>query len=254
MKVLPISAFYDNYIWVIIDEDNKTAFCIDPGEAAPVLAFIKQEALKLEAILLTHHHNDHIGGVTELTKINPEIAVYGPRDQRIPQVNRPIQDGDIVSLPPCQFHVLGTPGHTTTHISFYEPRYGWLFCGDTLFSAGCGRIFDGSAEALHRSLKRLSDLPNNTQVFCAHEYTRQNLRFAATIEPDNPVINDYATQLMKTKNKCSLPSNIALEKQINPFFRTDTQGIQAYAKLKGCKQTDSLSIFKQIRADKDNFS
>jgi hydroxyacylglutathione hydrolase len=252
MRVLPVSAFYDNYIWIIVNE-NERATCIDPGDAKPLLAFLEREGLKLGAILLTHHHHDHIDGTTELLAANPNIPVYGPKDSRIPQVTHVLLDKEVLSLGACQFQVLNTPGHTSTHISLFEPHYGWLFCGDTLFSAGCGRVFDGVIEDLHNSLQKLKTLPDETQVYCAHEYTRKNLRFAATVEPDNLAIHNYAHRLLAKDTKCSLPSNIALEKQINPFLRTGTESAQAYARKKGCQETDSLSVFKQIRADKDNF-
>ncbi len=253
MKVLPIPAFSDNYIWLIINEDNRQAICVDPGEAKPVLDFLAQENISLKAILLTHHHHDHIGGTSELLQSNPEIPVYGPKDPRMPQVTHILQDQDALQLNSCHFVVLSTPGHTATHISLYEPNHGWLFCGDTLFSAGCGRVFDGTIEALHESLQKLKNLPDNTEVYCAHEYTRRNLHFAATVEPENVAIRNYAQRLLHAGIPCSLPSSIAVEKEINPFLRTQIPTVEHYAKLKGSKGSDSLSVFKQIRADKDKF-
>jgi hydroxyacylglutathione hydrolase len=254
MKIVPIPAFNDNYIWLLIDEKKQTAICVDPGSAHPVLSFLALKELQLKAILLTHHHYDHTNGVNELMNTYPGIAVYGPKDSRISQVSHILQDGNAFTLPPYHFQVISTPGHTATHISLYEPNYGWLFCGDTLFSAGCGRVFDGTIEDLFASLQKLKDLPDNTQIYCAHEYTRQNLRFAAVVEPDNLAIRQYAYRLMVRKNPCSLPSRIALEKEVNPFLRTHLQSLQHYAALKENKNTDPLSIFKQIRTDKDNFS
>ena len=254
MKILPVSAFYDNYIWMGINENTQEAFCVDPGEAKPVITFLEKENLKLKAILLTHHHHDHIDGTSELIEKNPAIAVYGPNDPRMPQVTNVIKEKDSFSLLDIyQFQVLDTPGHTSTHISFYESHYGWLFCGDTLFSAGCGRVFDGTIKALHDSLQKLKSLPDKTQIYCAHEYTQQNLRFAAMVDPDNLTIRHHALRLLAKENLCSLPSNLALEKQINPFLRTDTEKLQAYTTFKGCKKHDSLSVFKQLRADKDVF-
>ncbi|WP_028389641.1 hydroxyacylglutathione hydrolase [Legionella fairfieldensis] len=253
MKILPVSAFYDNYIWLIINEHEQSALCIDPGDAKPVLNFLAQENISLKAILLTHHHHDHIGGVEKILTAYPETAVYGPDDSRIPQLTHIIDDEDIVSLNSCQFQVLSTPGHTATHISLYEPHYGWLFCGDTLFSAGCGRVFDGTFEELHHSLQKLKALPDDTQVYCAHEYTQKNLQFAAIVEPHNLAIRTYAHQLLAKEKQCSLPSTIALEKQINPFLRTDTAEVQAYATMKGNKRNDSISVFRTIRTEKDTF-
>lgn len=253
MKVYPVSAFNDNYIWLIVNEEKRTALCVDPGDATPVLAFLEQEGLELIAILLTHHHHDHIDGVNELCHAIPGIAVYGPKDPRITNTTDTIQEGELLSLSSCQFQILDTPGHTATHISLYEPYYGWLFCGDTLFSAGCGRVFDGTYEQLYTSLEKLKLLPDSTEVYCAHEYTRRNLRFAAMIEPDNLAIRHHAHKLLEGGNQCSLPSSLALEKKINPFLRTDNPAVQIYAKERGTKSLDPLSVFVQIRRDKDTF-
>ncbi|MBA2651716.1 MAG: hydroxyacylglutathione hydrolase [Tatlockia sp.] len=253
MKILPVSAFFDNYIWLIIDENKRQVLCVDPGEAEPVLHFLKNEELSLSAILLTHHHNDHIGGAAELLKTNPNLTIYGPRDSRISEINHILDDGDLLEIGSCSFQIISTPGHTSTHISYYESERGWLFCGDTLFSAGCGRVFDGTIEELHESLQKLKNLPDATEVFCAHEYTLKNLRFAASVEPENLTIRNYAQRLLATDNLCSLPSSIAVEKEINPFFRTQIAAVQAFAKFKGAKDDDSLSVFKKIRAAKDYF-
>lgn len=252
MQVQAVSAFYDNYIWFIINK-KKQALCVDPGEARPVHHFLKKEDLTLKAILLTHHHQDHIGGTAELLETNPALPVYGPQDPRIPEVNHALQDQDTLAIDSYKFQILATPGHTSSHISYYEAHHGWLFCGDTLFSAGCGRVFDGTIEALYDSLQRLRNLPDETQVFCAHEYTLKNLRFAATVEPNNLAIRNYAQRLLAKENRCSLPSSIAIEKEINPFWRTQIAEVQAFAKLRGSKDSDAFSVFKQIRAEKDHF-
>ncbi|ARG97730.1 hydroxyacylglutathione hydrolase [Legionella micdadei] len=253
MKVIPLPAFTDNYIWTILDENKQQAICVDPGDAKPVLDFLKQKNLTLKAILLTHHHYDHIGGTSDLLKRNPGIAVYGPEDLRILHVTHILQDGDILEIDSCRFTVLATPGHTSTHVCLYEPNHQWLFCGDTLFSAGCGRVFDGTLETLHDSLQKLKTLPDDTLVYCAHEYTLQNLRFAVTIEPDNMAIHNHLKKLLNQGTPLSLPSSIAIEKQINPFLRTHVTAVKEHAKLRGCQEDDSLSVFKQIRAEKDKF-
>ncbi|KTC78381.1 hydroxyacylglutathione hydrolase [Legionella brunensis] len=253
MKVLPLSAFHDNYIWLLIEGKGNTAFCVDPGDAKPVLDYVNEHALQLKAIVLTHHHYDHIGGVSELVNAFPNIEVYGPEDARIHYITHTLTGSTKLSLLSCNFQIIETPGHTATHISLYEPNHGWLFCGDTLFSAGCGRVFDGTIEELYGSLNQLKGLPDQTKVFCAHEYTRQNLRFAAHIEPNNLTIHNYAAQLSEN-NHCSLPSTIALEKEINPFLRSDQEEVKNYAKLRNNKNTNSFFVFKQLRADKDNFS
>jgi hydroxyacylglutathione hydrolase len=251
MQVTAVSAYYDNYIWMIIT--GQQVYCVDPGEAGPVLKFLENEELTLDAILLTHHHHDHIDGTDELLRAYPHLSVYGPKDSRIPMVTHTLQDGDLLPLESCEFKIMATPGHTSTHISYYESRHHWLFCGDTLFSAGCGRVFDGTIEELKASLDKLKNLPEETQVFCAHEYTQKNLRFAATVEPDNMAIRNYAHRLLAKEKRCSLPSSIAIEKQVNPFLRTETAAAQAYAQHKGCKDTEPLSVFKLIRAEKDVF-
>ncbi|MBA2711236.1 MAG: hydroxyacylglutathione hydrolase [Tatlockia sp.] len=253
MKIKSVSAFYDNYIWLILDEDSGECCCVDPGEAEPVLRFLQREDFRLKAILLTHHHHDHIGGTIELIQKYPNLSIYGPADNRIPNLTHVMKDGDYLNKLSCRFQILATPGHTSTHISYYEPNLGWLFCGDTLFSAGCGRVFDGTIEELHDSLQTLRNLPDETEVYCAHEYTQKNLRFAAKVEPENQTIRNYAHRLIAKENQISLPSSIAVEKQINPFFRTQEEAVQAFALNNGSKDKDSLSVFKRLRSEKDHF-
>lgn len=252
MKVIPVSAFTDNYIWMIVDERTGEVLCVDPGDAAPVVEFLNANSLTLKAILLTHHHNDHIGGVAELHQRYPNIEIYGPDDQRIDHINYYLNEGDHLNFNGICLKVLETPGHTSSHISLYEPDEEWLFCGDTLFSAGCGRVFDGTIEQLHHSLSRLKELPDTTRVYCAHEYTQQNLRFAAHVEPKNAAIEDYAEHLKHHKG-CSLPSRIGLEKETNPFFRTQIPDVIHFAVQKGAESDQSLDVFKLLRAEKNRF-
>ncbi|MDP1604200.1 MAG: hydroxyacylglutathione hydrolase [Legionella sp.] len=253
MNIYPIKAFTDNYIWLLVADDNKSAICVDPGDAAPVIHFLKENDLTLETVLLTHHHADHINGVSALLAYDPLLEVYGPNDVRITAAPRLIANQSDFTLHAWQFHVLQTPGHTSSHICFYESNYGLLFCGDTLFSAGCGRIFDGSIEMLYSSLNTLKELPDETRVYCGHEYTRQNLRFAATVEPHNSVIQNYYQKLTSEPALCSLPSTIALEKEINPFLRLTQEEVKQYVTRRG-SNTDPLSVLKQLRDDKNNFS
>ena len=251
---IALSAFSDNYIWIIVNPEQHTFICVDPGEADPVLSYAKEHGLSLNTILLTHHHHDHIGGVAELINVFPHAIVYAPNDNRIPGPTKSVKENDILSVGGYAFRVLETPGHTSSHVCYHEPQLHWLFCGDTLFSAGCGRVFDGTMQALHDSLLKLKRLPDETQIYCGHEYTRNNLRFAATIEPNNLEINTYLTILNKNQTKLSLPSSIAMEKKINPFMRTDSHPMQHYAIKNNIIPLNSLAIFAHLRDKKDLFN
>lgn len=253
MILFPLGALTDNMIWLFLDSDQGLFDCVDPGEALPVLRYARDKKLTLRSILLTHHHGDHIAGVGQLLEEFPLCKVYGPDDARIPYVHEVVHEDQTISLAPLSFRVLFNPGHTSSHISYYEPTKEWLFCGDTLFSAGCGRVFDGTIEELHASLQRFKTLPPETKLCCGHEYTRQNLRFAASVEPDNAIIQSYAKELNTAATRCSLPSNMGLELDINPFLRTDKASVQAYALKHGALNTESLEIFKTLRAQKNGF-
>lgn len=253
MTVFPIQAFSDNYIWAIVDEEAKLFDCVDPGEAGPVLKFAQTNHLSLRAVLLTHHHDDHIGGVGELIKAYPSCTVYAPDDSRIPNSKKSMKKNDTVRIGQYQYQVLSNPGHTSSHISFFEPKQGWLFCGDTLFSAGCGRVFDGTMEELHQSLLMFKNLPPETKVYCGHEYTRQNLRFAQTVEPENQEIKRYAEKLEHQTALCSLPSTIDIERSINPFFRTDIPAVKKFAINHGALSSESLDVFRILRNEKNIF-
>lgn len=253
MNITFVKAFTDNYIWVLDGIPGKSVLCVDPGDANPLLHYLKTHQLTLDTILLTHHHLDHVGGTPDLLKHYPLARVFGPHDSRIPVAVNPLDDQDTLDIHDFRFRILDIPGHTSSHICFYETNFGLLFCGDTLFSAGCGRIFDGTAELLHESLLKIKALPDETRIYCGHEYTRQNLRFAATVEPENFKIRQYYQNLIFNPDSPSLPSTIALEKQINPFLRLDESDVIEYARSRGCKHPDSLSVFKQLRKDKDVF-
>lgn len=252
MNVYPISAFTDNYIWAIIDKENALFDCVDPGDANPVRAFAHRNQLDLRNILLTHHHQDHIGGVAQLIQIYPNCEVFGPEDARIPYVTQRVKEKQIINIGSYHYHILFNPGHTSSHISYYEPRQEWLFCGDTLFSAGSGRVFDGTMEQLHQSLQLFKALPGPTKVFAAHEYTLQNLRFAEHVEPSNPDIKKHIRYLLSHRG-CSLPSTIAKELEINPFLRTDDQDVINYATQHGALSSESLDVFTILRNQKNNF-
>lgn len=251
MNIHAIPAFSDNYIWAI--NENADLYCVDPGDANPVLEFIKDKQVNLTSILLTHHHNDHTGGVAELLKAYPNCRVVGPKDSRIPWITEALVEHQQIKVGSLTFTIIFNPGHTSTHISFYESNLGWLFCGDTLFSAGCGRVFDGTMEQLYQSLNKFAQLPPNTEVYCAHEYTLQNLRFAKLVEPNNVDVQEHSKQLIIQSSQCSLPSTIELELKINPFLRTRITEIQDFALQHGARSKNSFEVFRALREEKDNF-
>jgi hydroxyacylglutathione hydrolase len=219
VEVEAIEAFEDNYIWAL--HDGRHCVLVDPGEAGGPLRFLEQRGLELAGLLLTHHHHDHVGGVDEIRAAHA-VPAWGPADSRMPGELRVVAEGDRVSIEPLglQFTVLETPGHTSSHIAFHG--HGMLFCGDTLFSVGCGRVFEGDAEQMQASLDKLAELPEDTHVYCAHEYTRDNCRFALQVEPDNAALRarcEQATALRK-RGSITLPTRLGDEKSFNPFLRT----------------------------------
>lgn len=253
MDVVAIPAFSDNYIWALLEEDQPIFYCVDPGDALPVLHFAQEQKRTLTAILLTHHHHDHIGGVAQLKSLYPDCVIYGPEDPRIPCVSHTVDASQSLCIGSASFQILPCPGHTSTHISYYEPQKQWLFCGDTLFSAGCGRVFDGTIEQLHRSLMLFKALPKNTKVFCAHEYTVNNLKFAHTVEPNNNAITQYLQRLSTQQPPCSLPSTIEQELLINPFLRMESSEVRAYAQQYNTTALTPLEIIRILRHQKNKF-
>lgn len=254
--VLHVRAFQDNYIWVIRGKSRTHALLVDPGDAHPVLETLPRLGLLPEAVLCTHHHNDHVGGVPELLQEYPGLPVYGPALEDIGGLTHPLQEGDVIRFDSLglSFQVFDIPGHTRGHIAYYG--HDWLFCGDTLFSAGCGRLFEGTAEQMHISLNRLSALPDETQVYCAHEYTLANLRFALTVEPDNQAARAYRDSAMarQAMGQPTIPSNIKLERQINPFLRSATASVRHAAENQsGMVLQDALAVFTAVRRWKDSF-
>ena len=220
MNLTSIPAFQDNYIWVLSEDDGR-CLIVDPGEAAPVLNAIEENNWQPTAILLTHHHNDHVGGVQELSQKYPDVVVYGPAETQHKGATKIVGEGDRLQILGHEFSVFHTPGHTLGHICYFSKPY--LFCGDTLFSGGCGRLFEGTASQMYQSLKKLSALPDDTLVCCAHEYTLSNMKFALSILPHDLSINDYYRKVkeLRAKNQITLPVILKNERQINVFLRTE---------------------------------
>lgn len=255
INVLPVNAFRDNYIWLITAGDSAKAAVVDPGDAAPVLAALDEHGLALCAILITHHHADHVGGVRRLLE-HAAVPVYGPAGEDIPGRSHALSEGDTVVLKDLQlvFEVLAVPGHTAGHIAYYG--HGCLFIGDTLFMAGCGRLFEGTAPQMHTSLQKLLALPDTTRVYCAHEYTLSNLRFARAVEPDNAAIRARVdrSETLRGQDLPTVPATLAEERQTNPFLRVDQAGVIAAAeKHTGHRLKNGAEVFAVLRDWKDSF-
>ncbi len=255
MFLTPIPAFDDNYLWKL--DDGQRALIVDPGDAAPVLQALQDRQLQLESILVTHHHPDHTGGVDALRRATG-ARVFGPARERIPGPFTPLQDGDTVQVLGLDFQVLDVPGHTAGHIAFFTPDMDGrplLFCGDTLFSGGCGRLFEGTPAQMLASLDRLAALPGNTVVCCTHEYTMGNLRFALAVEPDNQDLIGYHARCaaLRQTAKPTLPTSIAQELLINPFLRTRHPAVMAAARRFDPAAHDDNTLFAAIRQWKNQF-
>jgi hydroxyacylglutathione hydrolase len=260
LRVYPVRAFTDNYIWLIeAPRDARKVVAVDPGEAAPVLSALERLGASLAAILLTHHHADHIGGVAEL-RAAAEVPVFGPDDARIPDLTRRLVEGDSVVLDSLglRFVTLHVPGHTLSHIAFHGHES--VFCGDTLFSAGCGRLFEGTAAQMSASLGRLAALPAATRVYAGHEYTAANLRFAREVESDNPEARAYGLRVaqLRAGDLPTLPSTIGLETRVNPFLRCREPDVCASVAAHdgpplAAASADPVAVFAALRAWKDGF-
>lgn len=255
MRLLALPAFSDNYIWAWADDEGR-AVIVDPGEARPVLAAAKK-GLTPVGILLTHHHDDHIGGVPDLLQHWPGLPVIGPDDDRIATATRRVGDGDRGELLGHAFEVLAVPGHTSSHIAFHFPEGdGLLFCGDTLFGIGCGRLFEGTPAQMLASLERLAALPGTTQVCCGHEYTAANARFALVVEPDNQNLRQRNEQVeaLRLAGKPTLPSTIEQERATNPFLRVDQPAVRASIAARLSREPDDrVETFAGLRRWKDGF-
>ena len=262
INITLIPAFDDNYLWLFHPLGSNHAYVVDPGDPAPVEAALAEQNLELKGILITHHHMDHIGGVEALT-CNRQIPVYGPDSAKIPTVTHPLHNDETLSLEQGEitFHIIAVPGHTLEHIAYFDNQEQILFCGDTLFAGGCGRMFEGTPEQMQRSLAQLGALPAATRVYCAHEYTSANLNFANAVEPDNSELQQRIAETLKLRAAGipTVPSTIALELATNPFLRVNQPSVieAAAAYNKNRSKEDVLiephEVFAAIRSWKDNF-
>lgn len=268
-KILPLTALNDNYIWLL--QRSSMAAVIDPGEAAAVIRHLEQHQLELEAILITHHHADHTAGIPELRQRYPHVRIHGPHNENITGADKTCyqghHDADRIQLDGLgiEFKVLEVPGHTLGHLAYYEPKLsgcGALFCGDTLFSAGCGRLFEGTAAQMQQALARIRELPQTTLIYPAHEYTAANLRFACRVEPDNPQLLAYAAEvsLRRSQHLPTLPTRLDHECRINPFLRWDIAAVQnavahheQTTSNSQALDTRPVSVFAALRRWKDDF-
>lgn len=253
LQIEAIPAFRDNYIWAI--HNGCDCVLVDPGEAGPPMEFLKRRKLRLAGLLLTHHHHDHIGGAETIVRKHPAPA-WGPDDARMPDCTDAVRENDTVAAPALglTFSVLEVPAHTRSHIAFYG--HGALFCGDTLFSAGCGRLFEGTPEQMQTSLDKLAALPAETRVYCGHEYTAANCRFALEVEPDNEDLRARMRQAeaLRSENRATVPSTLSQERAVNPFLRTrEPAVIEAARRREPLHDERPETVFGVIRRWKDDF-
>lgn len=256
LEISPLSAFSDNYIWLVADHSNQACAVVDPGDAEPVLAWLAgHPSWVLTDVLITHHHCDHVGGVEKLKSVF-DLRVYGPINEPIPARDRPLKDGDLIQVLGRTINVIAVPGHTSGHLAYHLVDEDVLFSGDTLFSAGCGRLFEGTPRQMLTSLECLAALPEQTQVYCAHEYTLSNLRFALAVDPDNPLIAERLAEVCEIRNRgqCTLPSSISVERAFNPFLRVrEAKIVEAVTRHTGLSIASAEECFAAMRKWKDNF-
>ncbi|OUS10288.1 hydroxyacylglutathione hydrolase [Gammaproteobacteria bacterium 54_18_T64] len=253
-----IPAFQDNYLWLFHLSGERAAFVVDPGDALPVLKCLEQHDLELAGILITHHHPDHTGGIKALLT-QYDVPVYGPDSANIPQITQQLGEGDNITLAGTNFSVLEIPGHTLDHIAYHAAPNGGnplVFCGDTLFSAGCGRLFEGSPQQMYQSLQKLAALPDATQIYCAHEYTLSNLAFATAVEPDSQALKEkiVADTQKREQGLPTIPTTLGIERETNPFLRCHLPPVAQAATQHGARQLQSpIEVLQEIRLWKDNF-
>ena len=258
LQVIPIPAFTDNYIWLITNEERKYAVIVDPGDADPVIQELENRKLQLLAIFITHHHSDHVGGISELVKRYPNTSVYGPAKEFIPHITQAIDSKKTVTLGQLSlsFDIIDIPGHTAGHIAYYynNKKDRSLFCGDTLFANGCGRVFDGSMHDLHTSLNNIAKLPAETRIYCAHEYTLDNIGFAKWVEPENQDLIDRQERCWELidSGRGTVPSTLEMEFKTNPFLRIHIPEVIAKAEeIAGREANTPLDVFTILRIWKD---
>ncbi len=255
LSVHAIRAFSDNYLWLFHQAGNTEAYVVDPGDATPVLETLASHELNLAGILVTHQHPDHIGGIPRLLK-DSNVPVYGPAD--IDLVSNPVAEGDSLQLADVTIQVLEVPGHTLNHLAYvveegdHAPK---LFCGDTLFAGGCGRLFEGTPQQMYQSLQKLTKLPARTLIYCAHEYTQSNLKFALAVEPDSIPLQHRFTEVCAKRDGDipTVPSSLEMERQTNPFIRCEVPEVIAAARANGADSDSPVEVFAALRRWKDNF-
>jgi len=256
LEIQPIAAFSDNYIWLLFDSSSSKAWVVDPGDPEPVQARLAELDLDLEGILITHHHFDHTGGLEVLREVySPHV--YGPLNPAIVGIDSRLDKGDHIEILDTGFEVLAVPGHTLDHIAYFHAgEQPLLFCGDTLFAGGCGRVFEGTPAMMHESLQTLAALPANTRIFCAHEYTLANLAFAEAVEPGNTALLSRISEARgsRERGEPTVPSELSLELATNPFLRCEEEELLASLRNQDKLAGDSgAEVFATVRAWKDQF-